>query len=56
METLGEDGSVKSAIKIINLAGIRSVSFKALTKEGFAYDFLWRVYQKIPASGESLAI
>lgn len=52
MDTSGKDGTVKSVFAATNPAGIRSVSFKAPTSEELAHDFLWRVHQKIPASGE----
>ena len=52
MDTSGKDGTVKAVFGASNPAGIRSVSFKAPTTQELAHDFLWRIHQQVPASGE----
>lgn len=52
MDTAGKDGTIKGVFGKIDPLGIRSVAFKAPTPAEKEHDFLWRVHQQAPASGE----
>jgi PPK2 family polyphosphate:nucleotide phosphotransferase len=52
MDTAGKDGTIKGVFGKIDPLGIRSVAFKAPTVAEKDHDFLWRVHQQVPASGE----
>lgn len=52
MDTGGKDGCVKHVFSRIDPQGIHVRSFKKPTEEELARDFLWRVHQKVPRSGE----
>jgi PPK2 family polyphosphate:nucleotide phosphotransferase len=52
MDTAGKDGTIKGVFGKIDPLGIRSVAFKAPTPAEKEHDFLWRVHQQMPGSGE----
>lgn len=52
MDTGGKDGCVKHVFSRIDPQGIHVRSFKKPTEEELARDFLWRVHNKVPGSGE----
>jgi PPK2 family polyphosphate:nucleotide phosphotransferase len=52
MDTAGKDGTIKGVFGKIDPLGIRSVAFKAPTPAEKEHDFLWRMHQQVPASGE----
>ncbi len=51
MDTGGKDGTVRHVFSHVDPAGIRVVSFKKPNEEELAHDYLWRIHQKVPASG-----
>ncbi|MES2982877.1 MAG: polyphosphate kinase 2 family protein [Verrucomicrobiota bacterium] len=52
MDTGGKDGCVKHVFSRIDPQGIHVRSFKKPTEDELARDFLWRVHNKVPRSGE----
>ncbi|HLI44122.1 MAG TPA: PPK2 family polyphosphate kinase [Acidimicrobiales bacterium] len=52
MDTSGKDGTIRHVIKGLNPAGTRVAAFKEPSAEELAHDFLWRVHQQVPRSGE----
>jgi PPK2 family polyphosphate:nucleotide phosphotransferase len=52
MDTSGKDGTIRSVMSGVNPQGCRVVSFKAPSSEELSHDFLWRVHQKVPSSGQ----
>ena len=52
IDTSGKGGTVKHVFGMVNPAGLRVVSFKAPTEPELARDYLWRIHQHVPASGE----
>jgi len=52
MDTAGKDGTVRGVFGRIDPLGVRSVPFKAPTEQEKNHDFLWRVHQQVPATGE----
>jgi len=52
MDTGGKDGTIRSIFKGVNPQGVKVASFKVPTPLEFAHDYLWRIHQKTPGSGE----
>ncbi len=52
MDTSGKDGTIKRVLKEVNPAGCHIVAFGVPTEQELAHDFLWRVHQAVPASGQ----
>ena len=52
MDTAGKDGTVSGVFGRINPMGLRTVSFKAPSLLERAHDYLWRIHQQLPVSGE----
>jgi PPK2 family polyphosphate:nucleotide phosphotransferase len=52
IDTSGKDGTVKGVFSAVNPQGINIVGFKAPTAIEKAHDYLWRVHQQVPSSGE----
>ncbi len=52
MDTSGKDGTVRGVFGQINPLGARTVAFKAPSNIEKEHDYLWRVHQEVPASGE----
>jgi PPK2 family polyphosphate:nucleotide phosphotransferase len=52
MDTAGKGGIVSHVIGTMNPGGVRYAGFKKPTPEELAHDFLWRVWQRVPAAGE----
>jgi PPK2 family polyphosphate:nucleotide phosphotransferase len=48
----GKDGVIRHVIGSMNPQGCRVVSFKQLSAEELAHDFLWRIEQQVPKRGE----
>ncbi len=48
----GKDGTIRHVFDGTNPQGVKVASFKKPTAEELAHDFLWRVHQHTPASGE----
>jgi PPK2 family polyphosphate:nucleotide phosphotransferase len=52
MDTSGKDGTVRHVMGGFNPAGVSVVSFKKPTESELEHDYLWRVHQRVPGSGE----
>ena len=52
MDSGGKDGTIRSIFKGVNPQGVKVASFKVPTDIELAHDYLWRVHQKTPGSGE----
>ncbi|MCU6434363.1 polyphosphate kinase 2 family protein [Undibacterium sp. Jales W-56] len=52
MDTSGKDGTARGVFGAINPLGARAVAFKAPTAIEKEHDYLWRIHQQLPASGE----
>ncbi len=52
MDAGGKDGTIRHVFRGVNPSGVRVASFKRPTPEELAHDFLWRVHQETPATGE----
>jgi len=52
MDASGKDGSVRHVFNTSDPLGIRLASFKTPTSTELAHDYLWRVHQQVPQSGE----
>lgn len=52
MDTSGKDGTTRGVFRYASPIGIRLESFKAPTKLELAHDFLWRIHQVAPRTGE----
>ena len=51
-DTGGKDGTIRHVFDKVNPQGVKVASFKRPTDEELAHDYLWRVHQKTPKSGE----
>lgn len=51
MDTGGKDSTIRNVFSGVNPQGVQVSSFKEPTKEELAHDFLWRIHQRVPASG-----
>jgi len=52
MDSGGKDGTIRSIFKGVNPQGVRVVNFKVPTPMELAHDYLWRVHQNTPGTGE----
>lgn len=52
MDASGKDGTVRHVFSECDPLGIRLASFKSPSSEDLAHDYLWRVHQQVPRSGE----
>jgi PPK2 family polyphosphate:nucleotide phosphotransferase len=52
MDTSGKDSSIREAFAEVNPTGITVTPFKVPTEEELAHDFLWRIHQHTPESGQ----
>ncbi len=52
MDAGGKDGTIRHVFRGVNPAGVRVASFKVPTAEELDHDFLWRVHEEAPATGE----
>jgi PPK2 family polyphosphate:nucleotide phosphotransferase len=52
LDTSGKGGTIEHVLGAVNPAGLRVTSFKAPTSTDLARDYLWRVHDHVPASGE----
>jgi PPK2 family polyphosphate:nucleotide phosphotransferase len=52
MDTSGKDGTIRHVFGDVNPQGTKVFNFKQPTKLELAHDYLWRVHQKTPGSGE----
>ena len=52
MDAAGKDGTIRHVMGAFNPQGCRVSSFKVPTEVELAHDYLWRVHQQVPRSGE----
>jgi len=52
MDTAGKDGTIRHVFEGVNPQGVRVASFKVPTPIELAHDYLWRIHQQTPASGQ----
>lgn len=52
MDTGGKDGTIRHVLDGVNPQGVKVASFKKPTERELAHDYLWRIHQHTPASGE----
>jgi PPK2 family polyphosphate:nucleotide phosphotransferase len=52
MDTGGKGGTIEHVLHGIDPAGVRIAAFKAPTDEELAHDFLWRIHEQAPRTGE----
>jgi PPK2 family polyphosphate:nucleotide phosphotransferase len=52
MDTAGKDGTIRHVFRGTNPQGVRVASFKKPTPEELSHDYLWRVHDEAPASGQ----
>ncbi|HXW37664.1 MAG TPA: PPK2 family polyphosphate kinase [Nitrososphaerales archaeon] len=52
MDTSGKDGTIRRVFEGVNPDGVRVAHFGPPTQAEKDRDFLWRVHQQVPASGE----
>jgi len=52
MDTGGKDGTIKKVFEGVNPQGVRVAHFRMPSPEEADHDFLWRVHQQAPGSGE----
>jgi PPK2 family polyphosphate:nucleotide phosphotransferase len=51
-DTSGKDGTLRAVFGRMSPLGVRTVGWKAPSEAERAHDFLWRIHQQVPASGE----
>ena len=51
-DTAGKDGTIRAVFKETSPLGVRTHAWKAPTELELSHDFLWRIHQQVPASGE----
>ena len=51
-DTGGKDGTIRHVFDRVNPQGVKVASFKRPTDEELGHDYLWRVHEKTPKSGE----
>ncbi len=51
-DTAGKDGTVRGVFSRTSPLGVHTVGWKAPTEAERAHDYLWRIHQKVPGSGE----
>ncbi len=52
MDASGKDGTLRGVFGQMSPLGVRTVGWKAPTETEKAHDYLWRIHQQMPASGE----
>lgn len=52
MDTGGKDGTIRSVFDGVNPQGVKVTSFKVPTQQELDHDYLWRIHQHTPGSGE----
>lgn len=51
-DTSGKDGTLRGVFSRMTPLGVKTVGWKAPTEAEQAHDYLWRIHQQMPASGE----
>lgn len=52
MDTSGKDSTIRQVFEHVNPQGVKVASFKVPTPQEMAHDYLWRIHQRTPGSGE----
>ncbi|WP_084652175.1 PPK2 family polyphosphate kinase [Ottowia thiooxydans] len=52
LDTSGKDGTIRAVFNQTSPLGVRAVGWKAPSENEKAHDYLWRIHQQVPASGE----
>ncbi len=52
MDAAGKDGTIRHVFDRVNPQGVKVASFKKPTSEELAHDYLWRVHEHAPGTGE----
>ena len=52
MDAAGKDGTIRHVFDRVNPQGVKVASFKKPTSEELAHDYLWRVHEHTPGTGE----
>ena len=52
MDTAGKDGTIRKLLARTNPQGVKVPNFKKPTPKELSHDYLWRVHQHAPATGE----
>lgn len=52
MDTAGKDGTIRRVLSRTNPQGVQVANFKVPTPEERAHDYLWRVHEHTPGTGE----
>ncbi|MEO7392353.1 MAG: PPK2 family polyphosphate kinase [Ramlibacter sp.] len=55
LDTSGKDGTLRAVFGRMSPLGVRTVGWKAPSEAERARDYLWRIHQEVPASGEIVA-
>ena len=53
-DTSGKDGTLRGVFNRMSPLGVHTVGWKAPTEDERAHDYLWRIHQKMPGSGETM--
>jgi PPK2 family polyphosphate:nucleotide phosphotransferase len=51
-DTSGKDGTIRGVFGQMSALGVHTVGWKAPSSSELAHDYLWRIHQQVPASGE----
>jgi PPK2 family polyphosphate:nucleotide phosphotransferase len=51
-DTAGKDGTIRGVFGQMSALGVRTVGWKAPTEPERAHDYLWRIHDQVPGSGE----
>ena len=52
MDTSGKDGTIRHVFEGVNPQGVKVAPFGKPTEEELAHDYLWRIHQRTPRSGQ----
>jgi PPK2 family polyphosphate:nucleotide phosphotransferase len=52
MDAGGKDGTIRHVLGPLNPQGVKVTSFKTPTEDELSHDFLWRIHQHTPKTGE----
>jgi PPK2 family polyphosphate:nucleotide phosphotransferase len=50
-DTAGKDGTIRGVFGKMSALGVDTVAWKVPSRDEAAHDYLWRIHQKVPASG-----
>ncbi|MFM9916404.1 MAG: PPK2 family polyphosphate kinase [Rhizobacter sp.] len=52
LDTSGKDGTVRGVFSATTPLGVHAIGWKAPSEDELAHDYLWRIHQHVPATGE----